>query len=472
MKYLKKFTCLLLAVLFCFIAVREGINIFSAAEEKIVYGDMDGDNKVDIQDATLVLRAALLIDELDESSFLAADVDGDLEVGLNDAQLVLKYALNIIDVFPVQEADISTNGPEQTDKTEQTSSPAITEPSEQTSSPAITEPSKQTSLPAITEPSKQTSSPAITYPSEKTNSPAEQPNILIAYFSKTGTTQSMAEFIQQETGGTLFKIKPVEDYPQSYQETVNIVNVERETDSRPQILNKVENIEAYDVVFVGFPIWFGDEPRIIRTFLESYDFKGKIVIPFCTSGGSGIGTAQVNIENLLKGIEVLDGIRISNLSQSSKDSVNKWLSKCKDEINNINSSDNSNNDNGGENNNVQDRRTMKIKVGEKEFTAVFAENSSAEALKKLLADGELTINMRDYGNFEKVGSIGTSLPANDEHIVTEPGDIILYQGDSLVIYYDTNTWNFTRVGKIENVTREELLSVLGQGSVNVTFSLQ
>lgn len=80
--------------------------------------------------------------------------------------------------------------------------------------------------------------------------------------------------------------------------------------------------------------------------------------------------------------------------------------------------------------------------------------------------------MSDYGNFEKVGNLGTTLPRNDTRITTSPGDIILYQGSSITIYYDTNTWSFTRLGKINGVTREELLSALGKDSVQVTFSLE
>lgn len=116
--------------------------------------------------------------------------------------------------------------------------------------------------------------------------------------------------------------------------------------------------------------------------------------------------------------------------------------------------------------------TMKITAGDTTFTAMLADNSSAEALKELLAEGSLTINMSDYAGMEKVGSIGTSLPRNDEQISTGAGDIILYQGNSLVIYYDTNSWNFTRIGKIEGVTGEELLETFGDGDVTVTFSLE
>lgn len=116
--------------------------------------------------------------------------------------------------------------------------------------------------------------------------------------------------------------------------------------------------------------------------------------------------------------------------------------------------------------------TMKITAGDTTFTVTLAENSSVDALKELLAEGPLTIDMSDYGNMEKVGPIGTGLPRNDEQITTRAGDIILYQGNSLVIYYDTNSWNFTRIGKIEGVTGEELLDAFGSGSVTVTFSLE
>lgn len=116
--------------------------------------------------------------------------------------------------------------------------------------------------------------------------------------------------------------------------------------------------------------------------------------------------------------------------------------------------------------------TMKITAGAATFTATLADNSSVEALKELLAEGPLTINMSDYAGMEKVGSIGTSLPRNDEQISIGAGDIILYQGNSLVIYYDTNSWNFTRIGKIEGVTGEELLEAFGDGDVTVTFSME
>ena len=100
-----------------------------------------------------------------------------------------------------------------------------------------------------------------------------------------------------------------------------------------------------------------------------------------------------------------------------------------------------------------------------------ADNSSAEALIALLSQGDVTVEMEDYGNMEKVGPLGTSLPRNDRQTSTGPGDIILYQGKYLVIYYSTNSWNFTRIGKIDNADGAQLKSALGNGDVTVTLSL-
>lgn len=101
-----------------------------------------------------------------------------------------------------------------------------------------------------------------------------------------------------------------------------------------------------------------------------------------------------------------------------------------------------------------------------------AENSSVRALAELLAKGDVTIAMADYGNFEKVGDLPQSLPRNDERITTQPGDVILYEGDKLTIYYDTNTWNFTRIGRIAAADAVDLRQKLGVGDVTVTLSLR
>jgi hypothetical protein len=115
--------------------------------------------------------------------------------------------------------------------------------------------------------------------------------------------------------------------------------------------------------------------------------------------------------------------------------------------------------------------TIYLHIGETVLTASLVENSSAEALITLLSQAPVKIDMRDYANMEKVGSLGTNLPRNDESITTVAGDLILYQGNAFVIYYAQNTYSLTRLGKINNVTAQELKNVLGNGNVTVILSL-
>ena len=120
---------------------------------------------------------------------------------------------------------------------------------------------------------------------------------------------------------------------------------------------------------------------------------------------------------------------------------------------------------------------MKISIqitsdsGNHTLSATLADNSSATAFYQLLKKGPLTVKMSDYGSFEKVGSLGTTLPRNDTQITTSAGDIILYQGNHITIYYDTNSWNFTRLGKVDEVTQAELRNILGKGNVTAVFSV-
>ena len=118
-----------------------------------------------------------------------------------------------------------------------------------------------------------------------------------------------------------------------------------------------------------------------------------------------------------------------------------------------------------------DDRMIYAHVNRKALKILAAENSSAEAFLDLLKAGDVTIEMHDYGSFEKVGALGTTLPRNDEQITTEPGDVILYQGNQVTIYYDVNSWSFTRLGKVQGLSQAELKEILGTGNATVTFSL-
>ncbi len=115
---------------------------------------------------------------------------------------------------------------------------------------------------------------------------------------------------------------------------------------------------------------------------------------------------------------------------------------------------------------------MNVEVNGHLLTATLADNPSAKALAELIRSEPLTIEMNDYGSFEKVGKLPQNLPRSDESISTEVGDIMLYQGNQMTIFYDTNSWSYTKLGKIDNVTQAELKEILGTGSVSVTFSLE
>ncbi len=115
---------------------------------------------------------------------------------------------------------------------------------------------------------------------------------------------------------------------------------------------------------------------------------------------------------------------------------------------------------------------MYITVGNTTMTMTLADNASATAFREMAASGSFTVETKEYGGFEQVGSLSESLPANDEQISTEPGDVMLYQGNSVTIFYGSNSWSYTRLGKIEGMSQEELQGIFGNGNTSVVFSLE
>ena len=116
-------------------------------------------------------------------------------------------------------------------------------------------------------------------------------------------------------------------------------------------------------------------------------------------------------------------------------------------------------------------RSIYAYTGDERLEIALVDNSSADALVDYLKGGDVTVAMHDYGGFEKVGELGATLPKNDERITTVPGDVILYLGRRIVIYYDENTWSFTRLGKVKGLGGKDLRRILGKGDVTVRFSL-
>ena len=159
------------------------------------------------------------------------------------------------------------------------------------------------------------------------NVEATEVKVLVAYFSATGTTKGVAERIADGLNADLYEIVPQQPYTEAdlnYRDNNSRSTVEmNDPDARPEISGSVENMAQYDIVFLGYPIWWYDAPRIMSTFVESYDFSGKTIVPFCTSGGSGIGSSASNLEKLTSGAIWLDGNRLSG--SDSQDTVMEWV---------------------------------------------------------------------------------------------------------------------------------------------------
>lgn len=152
-------------------------------------------------------------------------------------------------------------------------------------------------------------------------------NVLVAYFSATNTTKGVAEYIADGLSADLYEIVPQEPYTDAdldYNDDNSRSTIEmNDTAARPAISGSVENMNQYDIVFIGYPIWWGDAPRIVSTFVESYDFTGKTVVPFCTSGGSGMGSSASNLEKLTDGANWLSGDRLDG--GSSREEIVDWV---------------------------------------------------------------------------------------------------------------------------------------------------
>ena len=147
--------------------------------------------------------------------------------------------------------------------------------------------------------------------------------VLVAYFSRTGNTQRVAQAIANETGADVFRIEPEVPYPSNYTECTEVALAERDNDARPAIANAVDNMADYDVVFIGCPVWWHTAPMIINTFTESYDFSGKTVVPFCTYASTYRDETLARIAELTPQADHLEGFG----SRGTTTGLTAWLSE-------------------------------------------------------------------------------------------------------------------------------------------------
>lgn len=203
-----------------------------------------------------------------------------------------------------------------------------------------------------TAPSSTQSAASTTEPSSSENSNAENSKILIAYFSYgenaefpddvdasssasiqmldgkiTGNTGLMADYIAKATGGDVFSILTAEKYPSTYDETIDVGKEEKNNNIKPEIATHIDNLDDYDTIFIGFPNWWYGMPMVMYSFFDEYDFSGKTIIPFCTSGGSAFSDSINEMKELEPNAVVMDdGLHIGASSASAAESqVNEWI---------------------------------------------------------------------------------------------------------------------------------------------------
>ncbi len=284
----------------------------------------------------------------------------------------------------------------------------------------------------------------------KTDEPAGENKSLIVVFSCTGTTKGVAEKIAALTGAELADLVPARPYTAEdldYNDGSARASVEQNTpDARPEIAGDI-SLDDVTTLYLGYPIWWGQAPRIMSAFVESHDFTGITVVPFCTSGSSDIGQSDDTLAEQAGSGNWLQGRRFA--ADVSNEDLHQWIRETGEE---------------------SMEKTLKLYIGETEVSVSWEDNPSVEALRELVGSAPLTVPLSMYGGFEQVGALGMSLPRDDVQTTTQAGDIVLYSGNQIVIFYGSNSWSYTRLGRITDQSAEALRSLLGNGDVTITIS--
>ena len=309
---------------------------------------------------------------------------------------------------------------------------------------------------------------------ENNNKSNSDNNILIAYFTwadnthvdnpdsidvdattsasvlPPGNAAKIADWIKQRVGGDLFSITVKEPYSSDYDECLNRAAEEKAANARPELANHVENMEQYDVIFLGFPNWWYTVPMAIHTFLEEYDFSGKTVIPFCTHGTGGLASTIQDIKkDLPQDVTLLDLIGVYRPDvDSSQDEVNKWLDGMGyTEDYKVQSKEN-----------VNIGKTIKLIINDKTYSAQLYNSPAADSLYDMLP---LTLTFEDFNGIEKIAYLNDSLNIEGEPDGFQPvkGDLCLYaHWGNLSVFYQNFRYSekLISLGHIEDDALNEM----------------
>ena len=281
--------------------------------------------------------------------------------------------------------------------------------------------------------------------------------VLVAYFSATGNTEHIARYIQTVLDADLYEIVPEEPYTDddlNYGDDTCRANREQnDSDTRPAIAGTLEHPEDYDVVFLGYPIWWGQAPKIICTFLESYDFGGVTIVPFCTSGSSGIGSSAENLYALAPDANWLSGQRFSG--NASQEEVAAWVEEL-----------------GLPQSSAVEGETQLLLTFEGGEAVISLENNATT--QDFLTMLPATLTFEDYAGSEKISYLDQQLSTADRPASYDPqiGDIALYipWGNLAIFYGDIgNSSDLVPMGKV--ISGLELLSAM-EGEFEVSVSVR
>ena len=272
-------------------------------------------------------------------------------------------------------------------------------------------------------------------------------NSVVLYFSATGTTKKVAEKIAKYSNSDIIEIIPKEEYKKEDLDYNNDCRANREQNdpnARPQIKNNID-ISKYDVIYLGYPIWWGTSPKIILTLLDSYDFTGKVIFPFCTSGSSSIDKSIDDLRNYNSKLTIKDGKRFS--SNNSEYEIIDFVNRSKIEMNTLN----------------KETDKMKVNIDGKDYIINLDDNVTA---KKLYDLAPFEVTMNELNGNEKYIYLASRFPVNPYkpgHI--EKGDVMLFDNGCLVIFYKSfdTSYSYTKIGHIDN------LNDLGNGNITAKF---
>lgn len=290
--------------------------------------------------------------------------------------------------------------------------------------------------------------------------PTEEPetDILVVYFSRTGNTKALAEYAIDFLKADSFEIEaavPYSDEDIAYYTNCRADQEQADLTARPEIANRVPNLRQYHMILLGYPIWHGQAPRIISTFLESYDFSEVTILPFCTSHSSPIGNSDKNLHGLCNA-RWMEGKRFS--ADGDEQAFAEWLSV------NIPAAAIQNEENPMP-------KELTLMVNDTVIPVSWEDNPSVTELFQYVSGEPVHIVMKQYGGWEQVGPLGRSIPGNDIHLTADIGDIMLYSGNQIVLFYGENSWAYTKLGHID-LTEEEITNLLSHGAVQITLAVQ